>query len=78
MKHKSDLRVDNPCVGVCSTTTVGSIFCVGCHRHYKDVIGWNGYTLEQKIVAMGRAVDHRLKKQKGEVDDHTDYLMGKF
>lgn len=68
------LTVDNPCVGICSTSTVGSIFCVGCNRYYKDVIGWNAYSLDEKILAMMRAVEHRKAKEKGFVDDNHDYL----
>jgi predicted Fe-S protein YdhL (DUF1289 family) len=71
---KCNLKIDNPCVGVCSTTTVGSIWCVGCGRHYKDVIGWNGFDTDQKILAMHRAVLHKARKERGETDDHTDYL----
>lgn len=71
---KTNIDIDNPCVGICSTTTVGSIWCVGCARYYKDVIGWNGYDMNQKILAMHRAGLHKGKKDRGEVDDHCDYL----
>lgn len=71
------LKVNNPCVGICSTSTVGSIWCVGCNRYYKDVIAWNAYSLEEKILAMHRACEHRKAKEKGFVTDHTDYLAGK-
>ena len=66
-------RVRNPCIGVCSTSTVGSVFCVGCNRHYKDVIRWNSYTESQKIEAMWRAVKHRKLKAEGKVTDNEDY-----
>lgn len=71
------VKVDNPCVGICSTSTVGSIWCVGCNRYYKDVIAWNQYSVEEKILAMYRAVEHRKAKEKGFVDDNRDYLAGK-
>ena len=66
-------RVENPCVGVCSTTTVGSTWCQGCNRHYMDVIKWNTYTEDDKILAMMRAVTHRNLKERGVVDDYADY-----
>jgi len=66
-------RVANPCQGICSTSTVGSIFCVGCHRHYKDIIRWNTYTQSQKIEAMWRANQHRKLKAEGKVTDNEDY-----
>lgn len=71
------LTVNNPCVGICSTSTVGSVWCVGCNRYYKDVIAWNRYSVEEKILAMQRAVEHRKAKEKGFVDDNRDYLAGK-
>jgi predicted Fe-S protein YdhL (DUF1289 family) len=67
-------RVRNPCRGICSTSTVGSIWCVGCGRYYKDVINWNSYDEEQKIRAMWRSSEHQRLKSQGQVNDHTDYL----
>jgi predicted Fe-S protein YdhL (DUF1289 family) len=62
-----------PCIGVCSTSTIASVWCCGCNRHYKDVINWNQYSEEEKILAMWRAVNHRELKKQGKVDDHQDY-----
>lgn len=67
-------KVNNPCVGICSTSTVGSIWCVGCGRYYKDVIGWNRYSESDKILAMQRVIEHRKAKKAGLVNDHLDYL----
>ena len=67
-------KVKNPCRGVCSTSTVGSIWCVGCGRYYKDVINWNTYDESQKILAMKKATEHLEKKRLGEVTDNQDYL----
>lgn len=41
------LKVDTPCIGICSTV-YGDKICRGCKRQYKEVIEWNGYTVEQK------------------------------
>ena len=71
------LTVNNPCIGVCSTSTIGSIFCAGCNRYYKDIIAWDRYSVDEKILAMQRAVEHRIAKKKGFVDDNRDYLAGK-
>jgi predicted Fe-S protein YdhL (DUF1289 family) len=53
---------------------VGSIWCVGCGRYYKDVINWNAYDESNKILAMKRATEHQQKKRSGEVTDNLDYL----
>jgi len=55
-------------------STVGSIWCVGCGRYYKDVIDWNTYDESNKILAMKRATEHQQKKRNGEVTDNLDYL----
>ena len=70
---KKPCRVKSPCVGVCSTSTVSSVWCCGCNRHYLDIIRWNQYTQTEKIEAMWRAVEHRKLKAEGKVDDHSKY-----
>jgi predicted Fe-S protein YdhL (DUF1289 family) len=47
-------RVKTPCIGVCSTG-IGDAVCRGCKRFCHEVIDWNSYTPEQKIV-----IDQRL------------------
>ncbi|HWL27851.1 MAG TPA: DUF1289 domain-containing protein [Burkholderiaceae bacterium] len=55
--------VRTPCIGICSTTSVGDRICRGCKRFAFEVIHWNSYTEEQK-----RAVQARI-------DQFTSQLM---
>ena len=48
--------VKTPCIGVCSTG-IGDSVCRGCKRFAHEVINWNGYTADQKLV-----VDARLSQ----------------
>ncbi len=48
-------QVKNPCVGICSATSLGDEYCVGCGRYWKDVRDWNGMTADQKLAALDRA-----------------------
>lgn len=47
MTEKLLTRVPTPCIGVCSTG-IGDVVCRGCKRYAHEVIGWNGYSDEQK------------------------------
>jgi predicted Fe-S protein YdhL (DUF1289 family) len=47
---------DSPCVGICSTTNVGDEICMGCGRTAQEVIDWNTYSDQQKIL-----INKRLK-----------------
>ena len=38
----------NICRGICSSTALGTPFCVGCGRLEADVISWNTYSDEVK------------------------------
>lgn len=49
--------VKTPCIGICSTTSVGDSICRGCKRFSSEVIDWNGYGHLEK-----RAVLQRLDK----------------
>ncbi|KXU37466.1 Fe-S protein [Ventosimonas gracilis] len=42
-----------PCVGLCSTV-YGDLICRGCKRFHHEVIGWNGYSDEQKQAVLQR------------------------
>jgi len=60
-------RVKTPCVGVCSTG-FGDDVCRGCKRFTHEVVHWNGYTNEQRILIAGRlegflaqVVEHKVK-----------------
>ena len=50
-------KTRTPCIGICSTTSVGDAICRGCKRYAFEVIGWNGYADEEK-----RAVLNRIEK----------------
>ena len=54
-------KTRSPCVGICSTT-YGDLVCRGCRRFSHEIVGWNGYTEEQKISIL-----ERLKQIKKEV-----------
>jgi len=41
--------VKTPCIGVCSTG-IGDRVCRGCKRFAHEVIHWNSYTNEQKML----------------------------
>ena len=43
----------SPCVGICSTT-YGDLVCRGCRRFSHEIVGWNGYTEEQKALILVR------------------------
>ncbi len=49
----SEIRVKTPCIGVCSTG-IGDRVCRGCKRFAHEVIHWNSYTNEQKLLIEGR------------------------
>ena len=46
-------RVKTPCVGICSTG-IGDSVCRGCKRFGHEVIDWNSYTHEQKLLIAQR------------------------
>ena len=54
-------KTRSPCVGICSTT-YGDLVCRGCRRFAHEIVGWNGYTEEQKVSIL-----ERLKQIKKEV-----------
>ena len=68
-----ECKVESPCIGVCSTSTIGTVWCVGCSRHYQDVIRWNQYSVDDKILAIYRAKNHEKLKSEGKADDWHDY-----
>ena len=69
-------KVRNPCRGICSTSTVGSIWCVGCGRYYKDVINWNAYDESQQDTSHEEGHGTPTKEEElGEVTDNLGLLM---
>lgn len=53
--------VKTPCVGICSTV-FGDEVCRGCKRFVHEVIDWNSYTDEQKLL-----IKERLEKLSAQV-----------
>lgn len=49
----NNLRADSPCIGYCSTT-IGDTQCRGCGRTLEEVVGWIGFTPEQKAAVWER------------------------
>lgn len=49
--------IKTPCLGICSTTSVGDAVCRGCKRYAYEVIDWNRYSEAEK-----RAVLERIEK----------------
>lgn len=45
--------VKTPCIGVCSTG-IGDSVCRGCKRFAHEVIDWNAYTNEQRLIIARR------------------------
>ncbi len=42
-----------PCIGICSSS-MGDDVCRGCHRFAHEVVNWNGYPEEQRVVVFER------------------------
>ena len=45
--------VKTPCIGVCSTG-IGDLVCRGCKRFSHEVIDWNAYDHEQRLLVVNR------------------------
>jgi len=43
----------SPCIGVCSTT-YGDLVCRGCSRFAHEVVQWNNYAEDQRVVIWQR------------------------
>ena len=43
-----------PCIGICSTTSLGDSVCRGCKRYSFEVINWNGYDEPGKTAVLRR------------------------
>jgi predicted Fe-S protein YdhL (DUF1289 family) len=61
-------KIRTPCIGICSTTSVGDAVCRGCKRYSFEVIGWNSYSDAEKLAVLGRVeklnvqiLEHRVK-----------------
>ncbi|NNM51829.1 MAG: DUF1289 domain-containing protein [Pseudomonadales bacterium] len=49
--HHSKTMLTSPCVGLCSTSSLGDNVCRGCLRYAHEVTYWNGYSdhLKQQV-----------------------------
>ena len=47
-------KVRTPCIGICSTTSLGDLICRGCKRYSYEVINWNSYGDEEKLAVLSR------------------------
>lgn len=48
--------VKTPCVGICSTG-IGDSVCRGCKRFAHEVIDWNAYSHEQRVIIERRLTE---------------------
>ncbi len=46
--------VKTPCIGICSTTSLGDRVCRGCKRYATEVIDWNSYDDRAKNAVLAR------------------------
>lgn len=53
------IKLDTPCIGVCSTV-YGDKICRGCKRRFDEVINWLSYTPEDKQRVYDRLNDHMV------------------
>ncbi|MEQ8409147.1 MAG: DUF1289 domain-containing protein [Gammaproteobacteria bacterium] len=60
--------VKTPCIGICSTTSLGDKVCRGCKRYSFEVIAWNGYSADEKSAVLSRIeklvcqiLEHKLR-----------------
>ncbi len=50
-------QIKTPCIGICSTTSLGDKICRGCKRFNFEVVRWNTYTEAEKLAVFSR-LDH--------------------
>jgi len=54
MPGVQEVPVKTPCIGICSTTSVGDSICRGCKRFSVEVIDWNSYSNTEKTAVLQR------------------------
>jgi predicted Fe-S protein YdhL (DUF1289 family) len=47
-------QIRTPCIGICSTTSLGDKICRGCKRFNFEVIRWNSYSDPEKLAIFKR------------------------
>ncbi len=53
--------VKTPCIGICSTTSVGDRVCRGCKRYAAEVIQWNSYDVVAKSAVLARIEQQNIQ-----------------
>lgn len=48
------MSIKTPCIGICSTTSLGDKVCRGCKRYGFEVIDWNTYDIDAKASVLRR------------------------
>lgn len=59
--------VDTPCIGICSTV-YGDEVCLGCKRHYLEIIEWNSYDAGKKCSILRRLENDIVAVMRDEVE----------
>ena len=54
-------KTKTPCIGICSTTSLGDSICRGCKRYSFEVINWNSYSEDEKLAVLRRVEKHCLQ-----------------
>jgi predicted Fe-S protein YdhL (DUF1289 family) len=64
-----------PCIGVCSTTSVGDSICRGCKRYAFEVIRWNGYSDAEKVAVLRRIETLTVQIMQDKFVIHSEGLL---
>lgn len=64
-----------PCIGVCSTTSVGDSICRGCKRYAFEVIRWNGYSDTEKVAVLRRIETLTVQIMQDKFVIHSEALL---
>ena len=59
-----------PCIGICSTTSLGDPVCRGCRRFSFEVIKWNSYGPQEK-----KAVLKRIEKLVSQIFENKFHIQ---
>jgi len=57
--RRDTATVMTPCVGICSTSIAGSV-CRGCKRYAHEVIRWNSYSNDERMLVWKRLEEFRI------------------
>ena len=70
--------VKTPCIGICSTTSVGDWVCRGCKRYSTEVIGWISFGEEEKAAVMRRIekLNKQILEEKFAIDSEDELRAG--